>query len=139
MASTFSIAAVFIPVAYMKGMIGQFLFEFGAHDVFETRFDYGGLLQDPDRDARLGACLELLDTVDELMEGYRRGDPDSFTRDTVDSAIYRHYHALRLAGEREYPLDPLPVPRAGEADLGDVLLVQAGQDGDGDQQRCVRV
>jgi HAE1 family hydrophobic/amphiphilic exporter-1 len=29
MASTFSIAAVFIPVAYMKGMIGQFLFEFG--------------------------------------------------------------------------------------------------------------
>jgi len=29
MAATFSIAAVFIPVAYMKGMIGQFLFEFG--------------------------------------------------------------------------------------------------------------
>jgi HAE1 family hydrophobic/amphiphilic exporter-1 len=29
MASTFSIAAVFIPVAYMKGMIGQFLYEFG--------------------------------------------------------------------------------------------------------------
>jgi HAE1 family hydrophobic/amphiphilic exporter-1 len=29
MASTFSIAAVFVPVAYMKGMIGQFLFEFG--------------------------------------------------------------------------------------------------------------
>ena len=29
MASTFSIAAVFIPVAYMQGMIGQFLFEFG--------------------------------------------------------------------------------------------------------------
>lgn len=29
MASTFSIAAVFLPVAYMKGMIGQFLFEFG--------------------------------------------------------------------------------------------------------------
>ncbi|MEJ2580337.1 MAG: efflux RND transporter permease subunit, partial [Acidobacteriota bacterium] len=29
MSSTFSIAAVFIPVAYMKGMIGQFLFEFG--------------------------------------------------------------------------------------------------------------
>jgi HAE1 family hydrophobic/amphiphilic exporter-1 len=28
-AATFSIAAVFIPVAYMKGMIGQFLFEFG--------------------------------------------------------------------------------------------------------------
>lgn len=29
MAATFSIAAVFIPVAYMKGMIGRFLFEFG--------------------------------------------------------------------------------------------------------------
>lgn len=29
MASTFSIAAVFIPVAYMRGMIGQFLYEFG--------------------------------------------------------------------------------------------------------------
>jgi HAE1 family hydrophobic/amphiphilic exporter-1 len=29
MAATFAIAAVFIPVAYMKGMIGQFLFEFG--------------------------------------------------------------------------------------------------------------
>jgi HAE1 family hydrophobic/amphiphilic exporter-1 len=29
MASTFSIAAVFVPVAYMEGMIGQFLFEFG--------------------------------------------------------------------------------------------------------------
>ncbi len=29
MAATFSIAAVFIPVATMKGMIGQFLFEFG--------------------------------------------------------------------------------------------------------------
>ncbi len=29
MAATFSIAAVFLPVAYMKGMIGQFLFEFG--------------------------------------------------------------------------------------------------------------
>ena len=29
MAATFSIAAVFIPVAYMKGMIGQFLYEFG--------------------------------------------------------------------------------------------------------------
>jgi HAE1 family hydrophobic/amphiphilic exporter-1 len=29
MAATFSIAAVFIPVAYMRGMIGQFLFEFG--------------------------------------------------------------------------------------------------------------
>ncbi|MCP4657954.1 MAG: efflux RND transporter permease subunit [bacterium] len=29
MAATFSIAAVFVPVAYMKGMIGQFLFEFG--------------------------------------------------------------------------------------------------------------
>jgi HAE1 family hydrophobic/amphiphilic exporter-1 len=29
MAATFSIAAVFIPVAYVKGMIGQFLFEFG--------------------------------------------------------------------------------------------------------------
>ncbi len=29
MSSTFSIAAVFIPVAYMQGMIGQFLFEFG--------------------------------------------------------------------------------------------------------------
>jgi HAE1 family hydrophobic/amphiphilic exporter-1 len=29
MAATFSIAAVFIPVAYMRGMIGRFLFEFG--------------------------------------------------------------------------------------------------------------
>ncbi len=29
MAATFAIAAVFIPVAYMKGMIGQFLYEFG--------------------------------------------------------------------------------------------------------------
>ncbi len=29
MAATFSIAAVFIPVAYMKGLIGQFLYEFG--------------------------------------------------------------------------------------------------------------
>ncbi|MCU0303051.1 MAG: efflux RND transporter permease subunit [Thermoanaerobaculales bacterium] len=29
MAATFSIAAVFVPVAYMEGMIGQFLFEFG--------------------------------------------------------------------------------------------------------------
>lgn len=29
MAATFSIAAVFLPVAYMKGMIGQLLFEFG--------------------------------------------------------------------------------------------------------------
>jgi len=29
MAATFSIAAVFLPVAYMQGMIGQFLFEFG--------------------------------------------------------------------------------------------------------------
>ncbi len=29
MAATFSIAAVFIPVAYMKGMIGRFLYEFG--------------------------------------------------------------------------------------------------------------
>ena len=29
MASTFAIAAVFIPVAYMRGMIGKFLFEFG--------------------------------------------------------------------------------------------------------------
>jgi len=29
MAATFSIAAVFVPVAYMKGMIGQFLYEFG--------------------------------------------------------------------------------------------------------------
>ncbi|MCP4895837.1 MAG: efflux RND transporter permease subunit [bacterium] len=29
MAATFAIAAVFIPVAYMQGMIGQFLFEFG--------------------------------------------------------------------------------------------------------------
>ncbi len=29
MAATFSIAAVFIPVAYMQGMIGKFLFEFG--------------------------------------------------------------------------------------------------------------
>jgi len=29
MAATFSIAAVFIPVAYMEGMIGQFLYEFG--------------------------------------------------------------------------------------------------------------
>ena len=29
MAATFSIAAVFLPVAYMKGMIGQFLYEFG--------------------------------------------------------------------------------------------------------------
>ena len=29
MAATFAIAAVFVPVAYMKGMIGQFLFEFG--------------------------------------------------------------------------------------------------------------
>jgi len=29
MAATFSIVAVFVPVAYMKGMIGQFLFEFG--------------------------------------------------------------------------------------------------------------
>ncbi len=29
MAATSSIAAVFLPVAYMKGMIGQFLFEFG--------------------------------------------------------------------------------------------------------------
>ncbi|MEN8163646.1 MAG: efflux RND transporter permease subunit, partial [Acidobacteriota bacterium] len=29
MAATFSIAAVFLPVAYMKGMIGQFLFECG--------------------------------------------------------------------------------------------------------------
>jgi HAE1 family hydrophobic/amphiphilic exporter-1 len=29
MASTFSIAAVFLPVAYMEGLIGQFLFEFG--------------------------------------------------------------------------------------------------------------
>jgi HAE1 family hydrophobic/amphiphilic exporter-1 len=28
-AATLSIAAVFVPVAYMKGMIGQFLFEFG--------------------------------------------------------------------------------------------------------------
>ena len=29
MAATFSIAAVFVPVAYMRGMIGRFLFEFG--------------------------------------------------------------------------------------------------------------
>lgn len=29
MAATFSIVAVFLPVAYMEGMIGQFLFEFG--------------------------------------------------------------------------------------------------------------
>jgi len=29
MAATFSIAAVFLPVAYMQGMIGQFLYEFG--------------------------------------------------------------------------------------------------------------
>jgi len=28
-AATFSIAAVFVPVAYMRGMIGEFLFEFG--------------------------------------------------------------------------------------------------------------
>jgi len=29
MAATFSIAAVFVPVAYMRGMIGRFLYEFG--------------------------------------------------------------------------------------------------------------
>ena len=37
-------------------------------------------------------------SVDELMEGYVRGDPESFGRDTLDSRIYEHYTALRRAG-----------------------------------------
>ncbi|MFT4975475.1 MAG: putative Rossmann-fold nucleotide-binding protein [Myxococcota bacterium] len=36
-------------------------------------------------------------TVGELMDGYRRGVPESFSTDTLDSRIYRHFQTNRAA------------------------------------------
>ncbi|MEZ4700189.1 MAG: hypothetical protein R2834_07670 [Rhodothermales bacterium] len=36
-------------------------------------------------------------TIDELMQGYRRGDPGSFQRDALDMTIYQHFTRYRLS------------------------------------------
>jgi HAE1 family hydrophobic/amphiphilic exporter-1 len=81
-AATFSIAAVFIPVAYMRGMIGLFLFEFGISVAAAILISlFVALTLTPMASSRMlritkkhGRFYEALENGFQALErGYRRG------------------------------------------------------------------
>lgn len=89
------------------------------HDTGGTVFPYlGGLPYEPYR--------PRLYSIGDLMQGYRRGVPGSFARDTKDSAIYAHYQRHRTS-DRPVPIIECLAQRLHDHAIDDALtdLLQA--------------
>jgi HAE1 family hydrophobic/amphiphilic exporter-1 len=89
MAATFSIAAVFIPVAYMKGMIGQFMFEFGISVAAAILISlFVALTLTPMLCSRMLGITQKHGRIYEVLEGGLQSLEDSY-RKVLDWAL-RH-------------------------------------------------
>jgi len=93
----------------------------------------GGLVFPELRDLPFSAYRSSLYTAGELMEGYVRGDHQSFYSKTRDSKIYARYDALRNRGEK------LPVIEALAQRLHDHAIDDALADVLSDGRRVVGV
>ncbi|MDZ4701556.1 MAG: hypothetical protein SH809_17725 [Rhodothermales bacterium] len=65
-------------------------------------------------------------TIEELMEGYRRGEPGSFQRDALDMTIYQHFTRFRLSNESPPLLEAL-AQRLHDHAIDDALNELLGQ------------
>jgi HAE1 family hydrophobic/amphiphilic exporter-1 len=97
MAATFSIAAVFIPVAYMRGMIGQFLFEFGISVAAAVLISlFVALTLTPMMCSRMLRVTHKHGRLYELLEGgFRR--LENWYRNTLDLALRHKVATLVVA------------------------------------------
>lgn len=67
----------------------------------------GGLVFPRLADVPYHPYRSTLYTIEELMEGYRRGEPGSFQRDALDMTIYQHFTRFRLSNESPPILEAL--------------------------------
>ncbi len=105
MATTFSIVAVFVPVAFMKGIVGRFFFQFGITVTFAVlvslfvSFTLDPMLssrwQDPDID-RTGKRHLVARILDRFNDGFDR-TADRY-RAVIAWALERRKTVLALAG-----------------------------------------
>jgi HAE1 family hydrophobic/amphiphilic exporter-1 len=97
MAATFSIAAVFVPVAYMRGMIGQFLFEFGISVAAAVLISlFVALTLTPMMCARMLRVRRKHGRVYEFLEGGFRW-LETFYRRSLDLALRHKVVTLVIA------------------------------------------
>jgi HAE1 family hydrophobic/amphiphilic exporter-1 len=97
MAATFSIAAVFIPVAYMRGMIGQFLYEFGISVAAAVLISlFVALTLTPMMCSRMLRVTQKHGRLYELLEGGFR-HLETWYRDTLDLALRHKVATLVVA------------------------------------------
>ena len=95
MSATFSIAAVFIPVAYMRGLIGQFLYEFGVSVAAAVLISlFVALTLTPMMCSRMlrvsqkhGRLYELLEGGFRRLEAWYRGALDVALRHKVATLV----------------------------------------------------
>ncbi len=97
MAATFSIAAVFVPVAYMRGMIGRFLYEFGISVAAAVLISlFVALTLTPMMAARMLRVRHKHGRLYQLLDGGFRG-LESWYRRSLDLALRHKVATLVLA------------------------------------------